>query len=185
MGNFISACTFIAAPGGSSRTSKVCRVIFPSGEIQQFRDPVGAAELMLECPGFFVVDSRGLSLGRRIYALGADEELKFGNVYVMLPARRVNSIATAGDVATMLMGTRTAGRRISGGNDRRVSPEAEAEEAEAMEWEGERSPRLDESLLLIGGGELLPAMEYRHRLSVCRSRKPALETIKEEAVLSR
>ena len=57
MGNYIS-CT-LATP--LMKNSKALRVIFPGGEVRQIRDQsVKAAELMLECPSFFLANSKSL-----------------------------------------------------------------------------------------------------------------------------
>ncbi|XP_030551597.1 uncharacterized protein LOC115756056 [Rhodamnia argentea] len=176
MGNYIS-CAFITPP--SMKSSRVARVIFPGGEIKQFREPVNAAELMLECPSHFLASSRSLHVGRRFSALGADEELELGDVYIMFPMRRVNSVVAAGDMAVMLMAASSGPKRISGAKVVRVSPEgAGAGAAAEAKAEDETRPRLEEV-------EGFPLAEYSHRLAVCRSRRPLLETIKEEAVLSR
>ncbi|KAL3751288.1 hypothetical protein ACJRO7_012155 [Eucalyptus globulus] len=186
MGNYIS-CTFVAPPLMMKKGSRVARVIFPGGEMKQFRESVNAAELMLECPGYFLASSRSLHVGRRFAALGADEELELGDVYLMFPMRRVNSVVTAGDVAAMFVAASTGPKRISGAKVR-VSPESAGESpegtaataatGESLQKEDETRPRLEEV-------EGFPLVEYKHRLSVCRSRRPMLETITEEAVFAR
>ncbi|KAF7132798.1 hypothetical protein RHSIM_Rhsim09G0068600 [Rhododendron simsii] len=156
------------------KNSKAARVIFPGGEIRQFRDPVKAAELMLDCPTFFLVNSRSLTIGRRFSPLTADEDLEFGNLYVMFPMKRVNSVATAADVAVFLMAAKSAAKRISSGNVR-ISPESggDLEETPAT------------TVGIEVGGVGFPVPEYRYRLSACRSRRPMLDTITEEPLSSR
>src|SRR2546430_1670487 len=99
MGNYVS-CT-LASP--LIKNSKAARVILPAGEVRQFREPIKAAELMLECPNFFLVNSQSLHIGRRFSALAADEEVEFGNVYIMFPMKRLNSVVTAADMAVLFM----------------------------------------------------------------------------------
>ncbi|WCJ33236.1 hypothetical protein M5689_014610 [Euphorbia peplus] len=172
MGNYIS-CT-LATP--LINNSKAARVILPGGEVRQFRQPVKAAELMLECPSYFLVNSQSLHIGRRFSALTADEELEFGNVYLMFPMKRVNSIVSAADMASLFLAANSAAKRISGGNSKvRVLPESgvEQENVENSENGGSR---------LMGSEEIDGFSMYR--LSVCRSRKPMLETIKEEPIRS-
>ncbi|GFQ02126.1 hypothetical protein PHJA_002356500 [Phtheirospermum japonicum] len=121
MGNYAS-CTFVVP---NLRSLKSARVILLGGEIRQFRQPVKAAELMLESPNYFLVNSKSFNIGRRFAALSADEDLEFGNLYLMLPMRRLNSIITAADAAVFLVAANAAPKRISGdGNSVRVSPEA-------------------------------------------------------------
>ncbi|XVF34132.1 hypothetical protein REPUB_Repub18cG0031900 [Reevesia pubescens] len=177
MGNYIS-CT-LATP--LIKSGKAARVILAGGEIRQFRVSVKAAELMLECPNFFLTNSQSLHIGRRFSALTADEELEFGNVYIMFPMKRLNSVVTAADMAMLFMAANSAAKRISGGNGNvRISPESGnvniIQEESSTECEDESSG----SRLSLEG-----VAEFKYRLSVCRSRKPSLETIKEEPVCSR
>ncbi|KAH8496083.1 hypothetical protein Peur_055240 [Populus x canadensis] len=175
MGNYIS-CT-LATP--LMKRSKVARVVFPTGEVRQFREPVKAAELMLECPNFFLANSQSLHIGRRFSALSADEELESGNVYLMFPMKRVSSIVTAADMAVFFIAANSAAKRISGGNSNRVLPESGGDQNVQESPEGRHN---GEARLSLEGVEDFPAPEYKYRLSCCRSRKPMLETIKEEPV---
>ncbi|KAG2700795.1 hypothetical protein I3843_06G013400 [Carya illinoinensis] len=187
MGNYIS-CT-LATP--LIKNKRAARVIFPGGEVRQCREPVKAAELMFECPNFFLVNSQSLHIGRRFSALSADEELELGNVYVTFPMRRVNSIITAADMAIVFMAANSAAKRISGGKVR-ILPESgtsgkqeEASSYEAAAAAVEESEVRGSRLSLEDGIEGLSGLEMKYRLSVCRSRKPVLETIKEEQIISR
>ncbi|KAJ6689606.1 hypothetical protein OIU85_005965 [Salix viminalis] len=176
MGGYIS-CT-LSTP--LIKNSKAARVVFPNGDVRQFREPVKAAELMLECPNFFLANSQALHIGRRFSALGADEELEFGNVYLMFPMKRVSSTVSAADMAVFFMAANSAAKRISGGNNRtRVLPESGGDQNARENPKGSEggAPRL--SLEEVEG---FPVPEYRYRLSSCRSRKPVLETIHEEPV---
>ncbi|XP_076910206.1 uncharacterized protein LOC143579796 [Bidens hawaiensis] len=159
MGNYISACALIPFTP-KIKTAKAARVIFPSGEIRQFQSSVKAAEIMLDCPNFFLVNSHSLNLNRRFAPLSADQDLESGNVYIMFPVRRVNSMVTPGDMAAVWLSANSAPKRISG----RITPET-------VEVEVESEPRL-----------VVDAPEFAHRIMVCRSKKPVLDTITEEPV---
>lgn len=163
------------------KNNKAARVILPGGEVRQFREPVKAAEIMLECPNYFLVNANGLNIGRRFSALTADEDLEFGNLYLMFPMRRVNSIVMTTDMAVVLLAANTAAKRISGGGNVRISPVAGAEGEAAMAASSVESPRKLEAEDM----EIFPGGEYKYRLSVCRSKKPMLDTIFEEPILSR
>ncbi|KAK6921657.1 PADRE domain [Dillenia turbinata] len=165
MGNYMS-CTLPILP--AIKNSKAARVILPTCEIRQFREPIKAAELMLEFPSFFLVNSQSLNIGRRFAPLNADEDLEFGNVYIMLPMKRLNSVVTAADVALLLIGANSAAKRIAGANVR-ISPEYE---------ENRESPAAETSSRM----SLEDVEGFPYRLSVCRSRKPTLETISEEPI---
>ncbi|XP_021896139.1 uncharacterized protein LOC110813361 [Carica papaya] len=185
MGNYVS-CT-LAAP--LIKNGKAARVVLPGGEIRQFREHVKAADLMLDCPNFFLVNSQSLHIGRRFSALAADEELEFGNVYVMFPMKRVNAVVAAADMAVLFMAANSAAKRISGGKAR-VLPESGGGDEKTSSKESDRIDS-DESggegsrLSLEGVDDGFPLPELKYRLALCRSRKPLLETIKEEPVSSR
>ncbi|XXG65558.1 hypothetical protein AAC387_Pa05g3228 [Persea americana] len=120
MGNYIS-CTLSTHTGKHSNGAKV---IFPDGEIRQFDQLINAAELMLETPNHFLVNSLSLQIGRRFSPLSADEDLEMGNVYVMFPMRRVNSAIVPADMGRLLMTANSAARRASGVTAR-ISPECD------------------------------------------------------------
>ncbi|CAJ1977441.1 unnamed protein product [Sphenostylis stenocarpa] len=165
MGNYVS-CT-LAPP--LMRNSKAARVVIPTGEVKQFREIMKAAELMLEHPTYFLVNSRSLHIGRRFSALAADEELEFGNVYIFFPMRRVNSVVTAADMAVLFLAANSAAKRLSGGKAR-VLPD----NREGQSSEGESDAEIPKlSLEGVDSG-------FQYRLNYCRSRKPVLETITEE-----
>ncbi|XP_015895517.3 uncharacterized protein LOC107429356 [Ziziphus jujuba] len=183
MGNYVS-CT-LATP--LIKSSKVARVVFPGGEVRQFREPIKAAELMLDCPNYFVSNSRSLHIGRRFSPLSADEELEFSNVYIMFPMRRVNSIVTAADMAVFFMAANSAAKRISGAKVR-ILPESGGNAqgvAEAGSVNKEESEVGGPRLSLDGIERFDQIPEFKYRLAACRSRKPMLETIKEEPIRSR
>ncbi|GKU90225.1 hypothetical protein SLEP1_g4242 [Rubroshorea leprosula] len=172
MGNYVSC--MLSTPLIKNR--KAARVVLPGGELRQFREPVKAAELMLECPSFFVVNSQALHIGRRFSALGADEELEFGNVYIMFPMKRLNSMVTAADMAVLFMAANSAAKRISGG-DVRIQPASGERESSNEDENGGSTVGLEG----INEG-FLPSPEMNYRLAACRSRKPQLETINEESL---
>ncbi|PWA46295.1 hypothetical protein CTI12_AA510090 [Artemisia annua] len=72
MGNYVS-CTL-------TKYSKSTKVIYPNGEIRKVRQPIKAAELMLESPNMFLVNSKTLKIGARFQALNADEDLEIRNI---------------------------------------------------------------------------------------------------------
>ncbi|XP_055814655.1 uncharacterized protein LOC129884371 [Solanum dulcamara] len=138
-------------------SSRSTRVIFQNGEIQKFNEPIIAAELMLESPNSFLVNCSSLIVGRRFSALSADEELEFGNIYIMFPMKRVNSVITTKDIVSI----------------GKLAPGTETTEGKSPEKDG------------VGPLGFPTGQEFRYRVKVsCRSRKPLLETIMEEQVIS-
>lgn len=100
-----------------------------------------------------------------------------GNVYVMLPMKRLNSTVTASDMGPLFLVASPSSKRESSGNSSgsgrvRVSPES----AEVVPLErSSETPKLS-----LEGIEELSIPEFRHRMSKSRSKKPLLETIAEE-----
>ncbi|KAK1416085.1 hypothetical protein QVD17_31873 [Tagetes erecta] len=162
MGNYIASCTCGISP--ATKTTKSTRVVFPTGEIHHFQDSINAAEIMLDCPNFFLVNSHSLTINKRFSPLSADDNLHPGNVYIMFPMRRVNSMVTPGDMVVFWLLANNGTKRITG----RISPETESGgEAEL--------PRL------VADSDV-DVPEFGHRLMVSRSKKPGLDTITEEPV---
>ncbi|XP_068642096.1 uncharacterized protein [Aristolochia californica] len=180
MGNYLS-CTLNTATG---RQSKGAKVITPDGDIRQFDCPINAAELMFETPNHFLVNSRSLKVGCRFAPLSADEDLEIGNVYVMFPMRRVNSVVTAADLGALLITANSAARRASAGKARILPEVGEAPHLVAA-TEGFSRPQNEAPRLNFDDLEDDSVIEFKARLSLCRSRKPMLETIVEENVFSR
>nr|GME08116.1 3-oxoacyl-[acyl-carrier-protein] synthase [Ipomoea batatas] len=171
MGNYVS-CTLSGPVGRHS--SKGTKVILPTGEIRHFYEPTNAAELMLESPNHFVVSARGLQMGRRFSALNADEDLEMGGVYAMFPMKRLNSAVTAADMGVLFL----AAKRVSRGSVR-ILPDHQ------IISDGGDQANVDLPRLNLDELEELSAPEFKHRMSMCRSKKPMLETIVEEPVYSR
>ncbi|KAH7571028.1 hypothetical protein JRO89_XS05G0242000 [Xanthoceras sorbifolium] len=161
--------------------NKAVRVVLPGGEIRQFRELVKAAELMLECPNFFLTNSRSLHIGRRFSALAADEELEPGNVYIMFPMKRVNSMVSAADLAALFMAANSSSsssaKRLLGGAGG-VGPSGEITRADQNDEDKGSSVSLEVD-------EGFPIPEFKYRVVSWRSRKPLLETINEEPVFTR
>ncbi|KAG1346975.1 hypothetical protein COCNU_06G008040 [Cocos nucifera] len=175
MGNYIS-CTLSAVPGGRSRAIKV---ILPSGDVRRIVDgTVNAAELMLDTPGHFLVNSRSMQLGRRFAALSADEDLDMGEVFVMMPMKRLNSIVTAADMARLLLVANKEVRKS------RVLPESSSSSSFSSSQGSPANPVVRPEL--DDAGDDVPVamgmVEFKYRLSMRRSRKPTLETIAEEGI---
>ncbi|KAI3976592.1 hypothetical protein MKX01_008450 [Papaver californicum] len=139
MGNYISCTLTIQTGGKHSIPSCEAKVILPNGVIRKIEGPflTKAAEIMFEIPNHFLVNSKSLRIGSRFSALNADEDLEMGNVYVLFPMKRVNSVVTASDMGSLLLiATTTAaanhhGNKVrtsasgGGGNNKvRVSPES-------------------------------------------------------------
>ncbi|KAJ8761230.1 hypothetical protein K2173_001286 [Erythroxylum novogranatense] len=170
MGNYVSAK--LASPSLISSTST--KVILPNGEIRKIQQPTTAAELMMETPNFFIVNSRSLKMGARFCALNADDELEKATVYVMLPMHRKNSVVKAADLGALFIKANSAVKRVFRVKKVRDLPFEDCREND-MTAETSAVPRLS-----LDGLEEVATAEFMHRLSMSRSKKPLLETIDEE-----
>ncbi|KAI3462578.1 hypothetical protein Pfo_019241 [Paulownia fortunei] len=169
MGNYIS-CTL---SGPVSKSSiRATKVIFPSGETRRLYEPTKAAELMLDTPNFFLVNAKSLQVGRRFSALNADEDLQMGGVYVFFPMTRLKSAATAEDMGALFVAANSAAKRGS-----RILPECGGDMQSSVKCS---APKLN-----LDDIEEFSTPEFKHRLSMCRSKKPLLETIVEEPICLR
>lgn len=184
MGNFAS-CTLARIPG----SARGARVVLPDGAVRLVRLPAKAAELMLEAPGHFLADARALQAGRRIAALGADEDLELGGVYAALPMKRLGAPAAPADVVRLAAAvTREAqARRSASAKVAAVvvaPPELVVAAASAAAKEDapiRAPPRLDE-MAVDDAAAALEIGELKQRISDGRrSRRPTLETIQEES----
>ncbi|KAG2617675.1 uncharacterized protein LOC120664711 [Panicum virgatum] len=175
MGNYMS-CTLAKAPGGRG-----ARVILPDGGVRQVPLPATAAELMMDAPGHFLVDARAASVGARLAALPADEELELGGAYAAFPMKRLGTPLAAPDAACLAA---AAGTREARRSSAKVSDDAPPDGVAAAAAE-EKAPRLRLEDMEVDGAAAAELGALKHRLSNARARRrPTLETIEEENYLS-
>ncbi|KAI3798922.1 hypothetical protein L1987_34207 [Smallanthus sonchifolius] len=158
MGNYAS-CTL-------TKHSKAPKVIYSNGEIHKLNQPIKAAELMMESPNTFLVNSKSLRIGGRFSALNADEDLEIASVYVMFPMSRLNSVVSTADLASLFLAAKSGASKIG---SVRILPENPP-----------TPPRLS-----LDEIEEFCSPEFKKMISMCRSKKPLLETIAEEPISSR
>lgn len=196
MGNYIS-CALVGSMA-ARQSSRGVKVIFPDGEIHHFYQPIKAAEVMLETPGFFLSNINSLHMGRRFSALNADEDLEMGNAYVMFPMKKVSSLVTAADMGALFLTANSAAAKrpsLSLGLVR-VLPEFDhgrpllqltdkEEMAAVLAQPTTTQPPSSVPKLNLDDIEEFATPEFKHRLIMCRSKKPVLETIAEEPFYNR
>ncbi|KAF0916841.1 hypothetical protein E2562_014590 [Oryza meyeriana var. granulata] len=182
MGNHLASCTMARVPGAA----RGAKVLLPDGAVRVVRVPAKAAELMLEAPGHFLADARALRAGRRIAALGADEDLELGGLYAAFPMKRLGAPAAPADLARLAAAvSREAAARRSSATAKVaavVAPhDAAASVAAASAEDDDALPRLDE--MTVGDAAVEAEIsELKQRISGGRrSRRPTLETIQEES----
>jgi len=175
MGNYMS-CTLAKAPGGRG-----ARVILPDGGIRQVPLPATAAELMMDAPGHFLVDARAATVGARLAALPADEELELGGAYAAFPMKRLGTPLAAAEAARLAA---AAGTREARRSSAKVSDDAPPAGVAAAAAE-EKAKRLRLEDMEVDGAAAAELGALKHRLSNARARRrPTLETIEEENYLS-
>jgi len=178
MGNYMS-CTLAKAPGGRG-----ARVILPDGGVRQVPLPATAAELMMDAPGHFLVDARAASVGARLAALPADEELELGGAYAAFPMKRLGTPLAAAEAARLAA---AAGTREARRSSAKVSDDAPPAGVAAVPAAEEKAPRLRLEDMEVDGAAAAELGALKHRLSNERARtrrRPTLETIEEEHYLS-
>ncbi|XP_073017987.1 uncharacterized protein [Primulina eburnea] len=172
MGNYIS-CT-LAGQGGENPGKDSITVIFPGCDIRRFYEPAKAAEFMFDMPNFFLVNAKSLQVGERLTALNADDDLEMRNVYVFFPMKRLNSDVKTADMGALLFTASKENKKVPFGSVR-VSPECD-QDLKMVEGNEKCSvPKLN-----LEDMEEYSRPEFRQRMSMCRSKKPMLETIVEE-----
>lgn len=146
-------------------------MILPDGGVRDINVQTKAAELMMEMPSHFLVDAKSLKIGRKLIPLSADDDLDVGgcHVYIAFPMTRVASAANASDMARLFMAGK---KRLRSCDNRKVSPEEKEEDVRLITG----------TKLNLEDIEDFSAVEFMHRISVSKSKKPDLETIVEENV---
>ncbi|PUZ57052.1 hypothetical protein GQ55_5G396900 [Panicum hallii var. hallii] len=134
MGNLVSQCV---ASGAGARARPL--VVGPDGSRTRVEEHTGVAELMIDAPGHVVARASGVTAERRVRAMAADELLRAGEVYLLVPAGRAG--ARLGDreveaIALLVSGKKKSRKsRPAGG---KVFPEVNAVE-DAVEGNEEGS----------------------------------------------
>ncbi|KAK3160690.1 hypothetical protein QOZ80_1BG0063030 [Eleusine coracana subsp. coracana] len=116
MGNLVSQCVAV----GAARPL----VFGPDGSQSWPEDHTGVAELMIDAPGHVVARATDVAKERRVRAMAADELLRAGEVYLLVPAARAG--ARLGDreveaIARLVSGKKKSSRKSRTGG-RRVFP---------------------------------------------------------------
>ncbi|CAL4956988.1 unnamed protein product [Urochloa decumbens] len=121
MGNLVSQC--VATSGAGARPPLV---VAPDGSRRSVDEDTRVAELMIDAPGHVVARASDVARDRRARAMAADELLRAGEVYLLVPAGRAG--ARLGDREVEAIGSLVSGKmkkskksRHAGG---KVFPEA-------------------------------------------------------------
>ncbi|GLJ44749.1 hypothetical protein SUGI_0940970 [Cryptomeria japonica] len=78
-------------------------VILMDGGIQKFSDPVKVEEILKNNPVHFVCSSDGLYIGKFISELLPHQELQLGQLYFVLPRKKLEFVLSEKDMASLLL----------------------------------------------------------------------------------
>ena len=130
MGNLVSQCVASAGAGAQARPL----VVGPDGSRTWVEEHTGVAELMIDAPGHVVACASSVTAERRVRAMAADELLRAGEVYLLVPAGRAGARLADREVeaiALLVSGKKKSRKsRPAGG---KVFPEVNAVVEDAVE----------------------------------------------------
>nr|ACG43965.1 hypothetical protein [Zea mays] len=119
MGNLVSQCV---ANGAGARPL----VVEPDGSRTLVDKNTGVAELMIDAPGHVVARATDVARERRVRAMAADELLRAGVVYLLVPAGRAG--ARLGDREVEAIARLVCGKKNStNSGGKRVFPDVNGE----------------------------------------------------------
>ncbi|KAK9278858.1 hypothetical protein L1049_028437 [Liquidambar formosana] len=167
MGNSTSCAPSMISNGG-------VKVLFSDGRLEVYTRPIKAAELMLECPGQFVCDSKDLKVDHRIQGLSADEELELRQLYFVLPMDMLYSVLTNEEMSSLTYKASKALKHRSSNNFARIFPVFS--EFCIFPSEANKTLLLMDNSSNAAASEPEPVERY---YSKQRSWRPALDTIVE------
>ncbi|CAL4963969.1 unnamed protein product [Urochloa decumbens] len=108
MGNLVSQCVATSGAGGA----RPPLVVAPDGSRRSVEEEdTGVAELMIDAPGHVVARASDVATDRRVRAMAADEVLRAGEVYLLVPAGRAG--ARLGDREVEAIGSLVSGKKKS------------------------------------------------------------------------
>jgi hypothetical protein len=134
MGNLVSQCVAVVSAGGARPL-----VVGPDGSRSWPEDRTGVAELMIDVPGHVVARATDVARERRLRPMPADELLRAGEVYLLVPATRAG--ARLGDpeveaIAQLVSGKKKSRKSRTAGGGKRVFPAVNVGDEEVVGGKG-------------------------------------------------
>jgi hypothetical protein len=77
-------------------------LILMDGNYYKFYHPVKAEQILRESPGHFICNSDDLFIGQNITELPPCKELQLGQIYFLLPRRKLQFVVSESDMACLL-----------------------------------------------------------------------------------
>ncbi|KAH9310346.1 hypothetical protein KI387_025381, partial [Taxus chinensis] len=97
-------------------------LILMDGSIREFSQPLRNNEILREYPGHFICSSDGLYIGKNISeVLHEDDQLQLGQLYFLLPRRKLEYVVTESDMAALFLKANSAIKQRKR-NNKRVQP---------------------------------------------------------------
>ena len=97
-----SAVISCAALGGGCRGAPVAIVILMDGSYYQFSGPAKAQQILRESPDDFICNSDCLYIGQKMRELLPFDELEMGQIYFLLPRKKLQFVVSESDMACLL-----------------------------------------------------------------------------------
>ncbi|GLJ04745.1 hypothetical protein SUGI_0002500 [Cryptomeria japonica] len=88
--------------------TQMAKVISPDGKVKEFIEPIRAEEILVQYPGHFICHSDCVDVGKFMAPLDAEAELELGEVYFVLPLRKLQFAVSMSDMAAMLFAANSA-----------------------------------------------------------------------------
>jgi hypothetical protein len=135
MGNLVSQCVAVGSGDDGARPLAVG----PDGSSSWPEDRTGVAELMIDAPGHVVACATDVARERRLRPMAADELLRAGEVYLLVPATRAG--ARLGDrevdaIARLVSGKKKLRKSRTAGGGKRVFPAVNGGDEEVVGGKG-------------------------------------------------
>lgn len=124
MGNLVSQCV------GNGAGARPLVIGATDGSRTMVEENTAVAELMIDAPEHVVARATDVARERRLRAMAADEVLRAGVVYLLVPAGRAGARLGGREVEAIgrLVSGKKGSRKSRPGGGRRVFPDVSAEE---------------------------------------------------------
>jgi len=84
------------------------KVILSDGTLTEFGEQIKAEEIILQNPEHFLCDSDSMYVDRYMVAVNPEEKLEMGQLYFLLPLRKLHYVLSVSDMAAMLRSANSA-----------------------------------------------------------------------------
>ena len=88
--------------GRGGRGTPAAILILMDGSYIQISRPVKAEQILTESPGHFICNSDGLYIGQKMCELLPCQELRLGQIYFLIPRRKLQFAVSESDLGCLL-----------------------------------------------------------------------------------